>query len=517
MTLPLALPQVRRVRRRGVTTAFVALALLVVGADVLLFDHPWGGLPVGLFLTLLVGAAVAFNRHHCDPTRYGVATGLGLSALVALVWSGNGFATAFAWGMAGAIVLLIAAPSMAWEWLVLRMAELQVVGWLRLPRTVLRIVKRGNRPDIRAFDLSGWAIPILLSAVFVVIFATANPIFEWILVQLDPRVFLPLIEPLRVGFWVIAAMVIWPFLRLGRSARPASELEWGWEWERAEAVEARGLFGSRAILRSLVAFNLIFAMQTATDLGHFSGGLKLPEGMTPAEFAHRGAYPLMAAALVAAGFVLMALRDGVEDLDRRLRGLLLLFVAQGLLLVVTSIFRLKLYVAAYSLTQWRLAAFVWMGFVAYGFGTILVRIFTRRSNRWLKNVNAAAIVVALWGWSLIDDVGIIARWNLSHAAAFTQSGSRLDIAYLQSLGVRIVPALDEHLSALAERRAQRGWATDPGFPDHWSRMRELGPWRDRIVQEHLDSRRGWRSWSLAGWRLDRYLSTMPTQPAPAAQ
>jgi hypothetical protein len=500
-----------------VTTAFIALALLVVGADVLLFDHPWGGLPVGLFLTLLIGAAVTFNRHHSDTTRYGVATGLGLSVLVALVWSGNGFATAFAWGMAGAIVLLIAAPSMAWEWLVLRIAELQVVGWLRLPRTVLRIVQRANRPDIRAFDLRGWAIPILLSVVFVVIFSTANPIFEWALVQLDPRVFLPLLKPLRVGFWVIATMVIWPFLRLGRSARPASDLEWGWERERAGEVEAHGLFGTRAILRSLVAFNLIFAMQTATDLGHFAGGLKLPEGMTLAEFAHRGAYPLMAAALVAAGFVLMALRDGAEDLDRRLRGLLLLFVAQGLLLVVTSIFRLKLYVAAYSLTQWRLAAFVWMGLVAYGFGTILVRIFTRRSNRWLKNVNAAAIVVALWGWSLIDDVGIIARWNFSHAAAFAQSGSRLDEAYLMSLGVRIVPALDAYLDALEEQKTKGEANANSDFRVREHRVPLLRHWRADTVQRHLDSRLGWRSWSVSGWRLDRYLSTMPTQPAPAAQ
>ena len=47
-----------------------------------------------------------------------------------------------------------------------------------------------------------------------------------------------------------------------------------------------------------------------------------------------------------------------------IRPLVLIFIAQNILLVISSIFRLDLYVAQYSLTYWRLAAFIWMGLVA---------------------------------------------------------------------------------------------------------------------------------------------------------
>jgi hypothetical protein len=70
------------------------------------------------------------------------------------------------------------------------------------------------------------------------------------------------------------------------------------------------LFGAEAILRSLVLFNLLFAVQTILDLIYLRGGVALPDGMTYATYAHRGAYPLMLTALLAAGFVLVAIAPG---------------------------------------------------------------------------------------------------------------------------------------------------------------------------------------------------------------
>ena len=58
-------------------------------------------------------------------------------------------------------------------------------------------------------------------------------------------------------------------------------------------------------------FNALFAVQTVLDLAYLWGGVRLPDGMTYADYAHRGAYPLIATALLAAAFVLAAMRkDG---------------------------------------------------------------------------------------------------------------------------------------------------------------------------------------------------------------
>lgn len=520
MTPPLAPSRARPTAGRWLNSRLLALGLLVAVADILLFTTEWGGVPVALMLAALVGAALAFNRGRCDPTRRRVAIVLGLAAAIALVEAGGPLAIAFGCGAAGAIVLLVAAPAMAWERLVLRVAQLPFVGWVRLPKDLGRAVRAMGRHGGERFDLRAWAMPIALSIVFVIIFAIANPVVEEMVQSLDPRRLIAAIGFFRLAFWMLAIVAIWPFLHLGRSTRPVPD----GVAVRCGSVEAGGLLGAAAIVRSLVAFNVLFAIQTATDLGHLSGGLKLPDGMTLAEFAHRGAYPLMVAALVAAAFVLLALRDGMEDLDRRLRGLLIVFVVQGLLLVISSILRLELYVAAYSLTQWRLAAFAWMGLVAFGFATILVRIYARRSNRWLKNVVAGAFVVTLWGASMVDDVDIVARWNLSHPSAFAQTGTQLDDDrrwidddYLQSLGVRIAPALDAHRAALlaAVVTAPSGSARERDLRRRLEQLEDLRIWRRCALGHNLHKTREFRTWSFSGWRLGRYLSTMPEWPGPA--
>ena len=63
--------------------------------------------------------------------------------------------------------------------------------------------------------------------------------------------------------------------------------------------------GPSTILRSLILFNLLFAVQTVLDGIYLWGDVALPDGMTYAAYAHRGAYPLIATALLAAGFVLV--------------------------------------------------------------------------------------------------------------------------------------------------------------------------------------------------------------------
>src|SRR5262249_3628146 len=133
------------------------------------------------------------------------------------------------------------------------------------------------------------------------------------------------------------------------------------------------LFSEGAILRSLLLFNALFAVQTALDLTYLWGGVALPHGMTYATYAHRGAYPLILTALLAAGFVLLTMRPG-SDMERSplFRPLVFLFVGQNVLLVISSIMRLDLYVQVYALSYWRVAAFIWMLLVAVGLVLIIV-------------------------------------------------------------------------------------------------------------------------------------------------
>ena len=115
--------------------------------------------------------------------------------------------------------------------------------------------------------------------------------------------------------------------------------------------------------------------------------------MSYAAYAHRGAYPLIVTALLAAGFVLAALRPGSETSgDPLIRRLVYAWVAQNIVLVISSILRLDLYIGIYALTYWRIAAFVWMGLVAAGLALIIARIALGKSNEWLFSANLLTLI-----------------------------------------------------------------------------------------------------------------------------
>ena len=48
------------------------------------------------------------------------------------------------------------------------------------------------------------------------------------------------------------------------------------------------LLGDKAISRSLILFNALFALQTGLNLVYLLGVTALPDGMSHAEYAHRG-------------------------------------------------------------------------------------------------------------------------------------------------------------------------------------------------------------------------------------
>ena len=107
-------------------------------------------------------------------------------------------------------------------------------------------------------------------------------------------------------------------------------------------------FGVTTILRSLILFNLLFAVQTMLDVIYLWGNAKLPDDISYASYAHQGAYPLILTALLAAGFVLAAMKPGgPAEQSSVIRPLVYLWVAQNVLLVASSILRLDLYVQIY--------------------------------------------------------------------------------------------------------------------------------------------------------------------------
>jgi hypothetical protein len=359
----------------------------------------------------------------------------------------------------------------------------------------LRLIEDGGRLLSRAIGLRlarsalVWVLPIAFALLFLVLFWSANPVIADVLGKLDLGGMFSSIDPVRMGFWLMLAALLWPVLvpRLKR---------WRKAVPTANTVSAEPrenlLFGPAAILRSLIVFNALFAIETAIDLTYLWGGVALPDGMTRAEFAHRGAYPLIVTALLAAAFVLAAMRrNGPGETHKLIRWLVYAWIGQNILLCVSAILRLKLYVEIFSLTELRLAAGIWMGLVAVGLALIQLRIMLRQSNAWLIAVNLAALMVTLYGCALIDFSALIARFNVEHSLEVSGEGTPLDVGYFNELGPTAIPALDSYIEATADRH---GPALDGA--------REV---RHGLATAFTQRSGDWRSWSYRDWRLEQYL------------
>src|SRR5712691_2990477 len=225
----------------------------------------------------------------------------------------------------------------------------------------------------------------------------------------------PLISVGRSLFWIVALSVVWPFIHLRWRNRPKAAIKAATDLTEAIAQEPEmpsrsvSFFGVATILRSLILFNLLFALQTVLDVIYLWGNTALPTDISYASYAHRGAYPLILTALLAAGFVLVAMRPGgPAEQSRVIRPLVYLWVGQNVMLVISSILRLDLYVQTYLLTCWRIAAFIWMLLVATGLLLIVARIALQRSNGWLIRLNLIAVLLTLYVCSLTNFAAIIA-------------------------------------------------------------------------------------------------------------
>lgn len=359
----------------------------------------------------------------------------------------------------------------------------------RLPALPLVFFRFALVIPLRLAEVGLWLMPLILAAVFVSLFATANPLIEIALRSIDFAVLLQFLDLWRIGFWMITAVVVWAMLR-PRLKRRAKRPPAGRPFMIVPTRNAP--FGHASLLRSLILFNAIFAVQTLLDLVYLWGGADLPEHMSHAEYAHRGAYPLIATALLAAAFVLVAMRrGGPGDHSALIRGLVQAWIGQNVLLCLSSMLRLGLYVEVYSLTELRVAAGLWMGIVAIGLVLILLRILLNRSNEWLVAANLASLLLVLYISSFVDFSAFIARFNVAHSQEISQEGLPLDLSYLSSLGPSVIPALDLYLQKL---------------PSHLIDQRSKAVTARFYLVRHFEMQpRDWRSWTFRSARLETYL------------
>jgi hypothetical protein len=471
-----------------------AMALVLLG-DWLFFQTAHFGGWLGIYGIALIAALVLARPAVRRDWRALVA--LGFAAFYALAFARDPSPLAFVlfWTAMGLATLLPATARFddGWRWF----QRLLVHGAKALFGPLIDLLRLGKvrrrrpqgAPSLRR-SLPTLALPLIGSAVIVLLFAAANPVIE---AALDS---LAIPEPSartlgRMLLWAALFVIAWGVLRPRLSRHLLGTFDGSGDIALPGVTPA-------SVLLSLVAFNLLFAMQNAMDAAWLWGLLPLPQGMTLAEYAHRGAYPLILTALLAALFVLVTLRPGSSTASHPLiRRLVALWIGQNVLLVFSSALRTLDYVDAYSLTRLRLAALLWMGLVAVGLVLILWRMLRGKNASWLINANLASAGLLLSAVCLIDLGAVTARWNAVNAREIEGEGGALDLCYMRELGGSALLPL-----ARLEQVAKPG-----PFRDRVQRVRMQVQWA-----EERDLRQG--EWS---WLAERRVNEVHRQLGEAAQ
>jgi Domain of unknown function (DUF4173) len=443
--------------RIGLGGRAAALALLVILADFLFYRQALG-LSLAVFAAAVLAVVMALSPHgeRLRPALLLAAASLPVIDYVqalSLAFLGVGLLVSLAWATGG-----VSAIGHRALWI---MADLPFRGLRDSLAGTLALangeVLRDHRRDLRA-----WAFPLGGSLILIALLLAANPVLDRALARLLSFDAGGLV---RLMFWAGAALIIWPLIA---PSRPLSG--------RAALPRLPGP-SAGSVAKGLVMFNLILGVQTLLDAVYLWGGASLPEGMTAAEYAHRGAYPLLATALLAGGFALAARLFARED--RQLRGLLLLWLAQNVALTVSALLRLELYVAAFGLTYLRLHAAIWMGLVAVGLGLTGWQVWRGLPNRWLLLRAVGLGMGTLYVACFVNFAAIIAQENLSR--------EEFDGAYVCSLGPTAAAAI-------------RSSGREVRVPYEYG-----GSAMCDVEAPQAD---GWRDWGFRNWRVRRYLDAL---------
>jgi Domain of unknown function (DUF4173) len=450
-----------------------AAAALLAAGDFMLYGFE-GGSIIGVFALAWL-AALVLVRPAARRTRGGwiAIACAALYALLLILEPGLLGAMLFlaAIGSAALLVRHFFDNALLWS---LRLGFLALRAPFGPPADLWRLMRLPGRSGATTASalVMNLILPLSGGAVFLALFASANPVLG----QALGAIHLPDMDTLILHgmLWTVMLGVVWPTLR-PRALRLA-----GGTWNVLPRLPDPPV---TTALISLGVFNAVFALENALDVAFLWSGAPLPGDITLAEYAHRGAYTLIATALLAGLFVLLVLRPGARPASHPIvRRLVLLWVAQNVLLVASSMLRLADYIAAFSLTELRIAALVWMVLVAGGLILIGWRFLTGKSAAWLINTNAVAAGIALTGASIVDLGAASARWNVDHPSELVA----LDLCYLERLdSAALIPLIELRDTSIGAERQER--AVFLSQKAH-----------DDLAERQAD----WQAWTLRGaWRL----------------
>jgi hypothetical protein len=244
--------------RHSSIPAKVGLALALAALADWLFYGERIGLSLTLFAIVIACVSVLFNHATLDFRRAAIGGAIVTLGLVPAVEELN--TLSFLILVTALVIALLLATNSETKGFADRARALRnfvLFGPFRFFPEALQIF------NMSAFTrgIALWLLPAVLSAVFIALFAAANPVIEQWVSLLNPKIIFDYVSIPRVLFWTAMLALVWPFIHVRwrrRKVVTAAVADTAEPEPLAPIIPAEFL-GPSTILRSLILFNLLFA------------------------------------------------------------------------------------------------------------------------------------------------------------------------------------------------------------------------------------------------------------------
>lgn len=451
------------------------LKLLMTAAGVLLFNYLFWmenlGLNLVLFVLFLISSVYIFEP-EARTNKLVHLTAIGtLIASVFVVYHNSGMAK---FTVVLSQIIFIGFVHFGTLKSIMYSIISSVTSFFLMPVSVSREVKFLSLPESSAKRLKNIlklvVIPLGILFVFYLIFLAANPVFakmsgnfwnafgnmfEYFFDDLTIAKIMFLVFGIALVAWTIFGAVF-PFFQESEAQR-SNDIDRNSIKAKFLAMKKRGYRFKikmnalknefRSVLILLVLINLLVLLVNVIDINSVWFNFQYKKGFNLSQFVHEGTYLLILSVLLSMAIIMIYFRKNLNfyPANKWLIRLSVLWIIQNAILIVSVAIRNFHYIHFHGLAYKRIGVFIFLVLVTIGLGTMIYKLYQKKSSYYLFRVNTWTVYASFIFMSIINWDGVIAKHNLSH-----WNEEELDWSFLLSLSDKTLPILYEHKNQIPE-------------------------------------------------------------------
>ncbi len=376
-------------------------------------------------------------------------------------------------------------------------------------------------------------IPLMIAAVFFVIYSFSNTVFQDVMNSMGLALqhfftrFFDWFNWQRFGFLMLGLFITGGLLLKMRS-NYFSEKEFAkhndlWRkkndlkrWKETAMFDMLSLFmgkfanGILALknenvvgIISLVMLNALLLFINAIDITYVWFGFKYTPDTNLTQYVHEGAGMLIFSIVLAMLVLLFFFRGNLNFYKKNkwLRFGAYAWIFQNAILVVSVLFRDYYYILHQGLAYKRIGVLVFLLMVLMGLVTVFIKIHQRKTSYYLWRVNGWFGIILLVAASCIQWDETIATYNLVH-----KSTVPLDVKFLLTLSDKTLPLLEKNQDVLLSKQETINGEGDYLYRSTFSSLEAFQLRKKEFFDEQKTY--SWLSWNVS----DAYVKSKLTMP-----